>query len=118
MKASICRVHILDLPFHVDRPFDYYIPLPVKDVQIGDFVAVPFGGGNRTRLGVVTDLPAEAQSEQCKPIYKVVFRDGGIPVNGNWEEPIFSDRADTVYYRPHMIGGVIDVARYKEGWKC
>lgn len=50
--------------------------------------------------------------------YKVVFRDGGIPVNGNWEEPIFSDRADTVYYRPHMIGGVIDVARYKEGWKC
>lgn len=75
MKASICRVHILDLPFHVDRPFDYYIPLPVKDVQIGDFVAIPFGGGNRTRLGVVTDLPAEAQSEQCKPIYKVVFRE-------------------------------------------
>ena len=50
--------------------------------------------------------------------YKVVFHDGGIPENNDWENPKFSDRADTVYYRPHMIDGVIDVAKYREECKC
>lgn len=50
--------------------------------------------------------------------YKVVFRDGGIPINKDWESPKFSDKADTVYYRPHMIGGIIDVAQYKGECKC
>lgn len=46
--------------------------------------------------------------------YKVVFSDGGKPVNGDWENPRFSDWADTVYYHPHMIAGVIDVRRYEK----
>lgn len=50
--------------------------------------------------------------------YKVVFSDGGKPVNGDWENPRFSDKADTLYYRPHMIGGVIDVKKYREELKC
>ncbi|MEH2930118.1 type I-C CRISPR-associated protein Cas5c [Candidatus Ventrimonas sp. KK005] len=50
--------------------------------------------------------------------YKVVFSDGGKPVNGDWENPQFSDKADTMYYRPHMIGGVIDVKKYREELKC
>lgn len=50
--------------------------------------------------------------------YKVVFDDGGKPVNDDWENPKFSDRASTLYYRPHMINGVIDVARYREGLIC
>lgn len=50
--------------------------------------------------------------------YKVVFADHGKPVNGDWENPEFSDRASTVYYRPHMINGIIDVEKYREGLKC
>lgn len=50
--------------------------------------------------------------------YKVKFSDGGIPVNNDWENPRFSDRASTVYYRPHMIQGVIDVQKYREELKC
>lgn len=50
--------------------------------------------------------------------YKVAFHDQGVPVNGNWEHPEFSDRADTIYYRPHMVRGVIDVRKYREGMKC
>ena len=50
--------------------------------------------------------------------YRVQFQDGGVPVNGNWDNPKFSDRASTLYYRPHMINGVIDVAKYREGLKC
>lgn len=50
--------------------------------------------------------------------YRVQFQDGGVPTNGDWDNPKFSDKAVTIYYRPHMIRGVIDVAKYREGLKC
>ena len=50
--------------------------------------------------------------------YKVMFQDQGKPLNNDWDHPEFSDRASTVYYRPHMINGVIDVQKYREGLKC
>ncbi|MCD8311403.1 MAG: type I-C CRISPR-associated protein Cas5c [Firmicutes bacterium] len=50
--------------------------------------------------------------------YRVKFDDGGIPVNGDFDNPKYSDKASTVYYRPHMVSGVIDVARYREELKC
>ena len=51
-------------------------------------------------------------------LYRMRFADGGEPINGDWENPKFSDRAEAVYYRPHMIGGVIDVAKYAEELRC
>lgn len=50
--------------------------------------------------------------------YMVRFSDQGKPVNGDWDHPRFSDEASTVYYRPHMINGIIDVKRYREELKC
>ncbi len=50
--------------------------------------------------------------------YKVVFDDGGKPINGDWEHPKFSDKATTMYYRPHMIQGIIDVKKYREELRC
>jgi CRISPR-associated protein Cas5d len=50
--------------------------------------------------------------------YRVCFADKGIPLNDDWENPKFSDKANTQYYRPHMINGVIDVAKYREVMKC
>lgn len=50
--------------------------------------------------------------------YRVAFEDEGVPTNGDWENPKFSDRALTQYYRPHMVGGVIDVQRYREAIQC
>ena len=50
--------------------------------------------------------------------YEVRFQDGGIPVNGDWDHPKFSDRAKTIYYRPHMVNGVIDVRKYREELIC
>lgn len=46
------------------------------------------------------------------------FADGGKPLNGDWDKPKFSDSADAVFYRPHMVGGIIDVRKYAEGTKC
>lgn len=51
-------------------------------------------------------------------LYGMRFADGGEPVNHDWENPKFSDKADAVYYRPHMINGIIDVAKYREGILC
>ena len=48
-------------------------------------------------------------------LYGLKFKDGGRPLNGDWDQPRFSDNADAVFYRPHMIDGVIDVEKYKEG---
>lgn len=50
--------------------------------------------------------------------YKVVFNDHGVPKNNDWDLPQFSDSASTQYYRPHMIDGIIDVAKYREELKC
>ncbi len=50
--------------------------------------------------------------------YRLNFGDRGIPLNTDWENPRFSDTADAAYYRPHMVNGVIDVAKYREVLKC
>lgn len=50
--------------------------------------------------------------------YRVHFIDEGEPVNNNWDNPRFSDQANTVYYHPHMINGVIDVRKYREELRC
>ena len=50
--------------------------------------------------------------------YRVEFEDGGIPINGDWDKPKFSDKAKATYYRPYMINGVIDVNKYKGATKC
>lgn len=50
--------------------------------------------------------------------YKVQFEDRGKPLNNDWSNPVFSDRASTVYYRPHMVKGVIDVKKYREELRC
>ena len=51
-------------------------------------------------------------------LYGLKFEDKGKPINGNWDAPKFSDKADAVFYRPHMINGVIDVRKYAEDMLC
>lgn len=51
-------------------------------------------------------------------LYGMKFEDGGKPVNGDWTSPIFSDKADAVFYHPHMIDGVIDVDYYRGDLRC
>ncbi|MGN0655280.1 MAG: type I-C CRISPR-associated protein Cas5c [Ruminiclostridium sp.] len=51
-------------------------------------------------------------------LYGLKFEDGGKPINGDWDNPKFSDRADAMYFRPHIIDGVIDIAKYREGIVC
>ena len=51
-------------------------------------------------------------------LYGIKFEDNGKPLNDDWDNPVFSDKADPMYYRPHIIDGVIDVNKYREGIIC
>lgn len=75
---------------------------PVKELVLVD----SFDG-----LDVSSDLWGDVDLGHM--LYHMEFEDKGLPVNGNWEDPKFSDRADAVYYHPHMVEGVINVKTYR-----
>ena len=65
-----CEVYLLDAPYHIDRPFDYYCDAYLKR---GSIVRVPFG--RSTRLGVVTKVKDTAEVKEgvtVKPVSSVV----------------------------------------------
>ncbi len=77
------------------------------------------------RIALVEDFDYDAISPELKGVtdlgymlYRMQFKDGGKPVNGDWENPRFSDTADAVFYHPYMIDGIIDVGKYMEGMVC
>lgn len=77
------------------------------------------------KLELVEDFDLTQVSEELKGdidlgymLYGLKFKDGGVPLNGDWDNPKFSDKADALYYRPHMIDGIIDVSKYKEAMIC
>lgn len=51
-------------------------------------------------------------------LYGLNFEDGGIPINNDWKNPVFSNESSAVYYHPHMINGIVDVKKYREEMKC
>ncbi len=67
-----CEVHLLDVPYHLDRAFDYIAP----DVsRVGSIVRVPFGKANRLRTGVITALKDSVESGaeiSIKPVHSVM----------------------------------------------
>lgn len=70
------RVYLLDAPFSIDKPYDYYVPLEMRSsLKAGSFVSVPFGNGNRQKLALVFELSDTTESEQTKPIHATVSSD-------------------------------------------
>ena len=55
--SSLAEVYILDVPYHADKAYTYYVPVTAEDsVERGSVVEVPFGKGNRRVAGIVTDI--------------------------------------------------------------
>lgn len=72
MKAEVARVYLLDIPYHADKLYDYYVsPELSKKVQPGVLVSVPFGGGNRHVAAVVFEISDHSEFESLKPIFSV-----------------------------------------------
>ncbi len=73
---GIVTAYVLELPYQLDRPFSYRLPGEL-DVSAGDFVAVPFGGGNRPHTALITAVEYSDDLEKAqslKPICSVFDR--------------------------------------------
>ena len=64
----VFEVYLLDIPYHVDRPFDYSA---IDGASVGSIVKVPFGRANNLRLGIVTGIKATSEEENIKPAHSV-----------------------------------------------
>ncbi len=67
-----CEVYILDVPYHVDRPFDYSCS---DELKPGSIVRVPFGKTDNLRLGVVSCLKEESLGKKIKPVHSAICAD-------------------------------------------
>ncbi|MBQ3637822.1 MAG: hypothetical protein II953_05610, partial [Clostridia bacterium] len=55
--SRLAEIYILDVPFHADRAYTYYIPDSLADSVVpGSLADVPFGRGNRRMTGVVVSV--------------------------------------------------------------
>jgi len=65
--TKVARVHILDVPYHADREYDYYVSGELADeVSEGSLVIVPFGASNRQKVALVTSFGEDAEYETNK----------------------------------------------------
>ncbi|MBQ8356962.1 MAG: primosomal protein N' [Clostridia bacterium] len=73
MQERYVKVRLLDAPFCLERDYDYSVPEEFSDqVRPGCFVTVPFGGGNRRRMGLVTaETGRDPTLSATKPIRSV-----------------------------------------------
>jgi len=71
--AKTAGVYILDIPYHADKAYTYYVPATVEEsVEPGSVVLVPFGKGNRRMTGVVTEVAEGKTDPKIKPIIQTV----------------------------------------------
>lgn len=72
MKSEYVKVVILDMPYCIDRAYDYFVPHDLREfVEVGSFVTVPFGNGNKRYMALVTELCPKPDYADTKPIISV-----------------------------------------------
>ncbi len=74
-RQPYARVYLLDVPYHIDRIFEYYLPEDFREeVYEGSFVSVPFGAGNRSKAAVVFGFAdtVEIEAEKVKSALGVI----------------------------------------------
>ena len=76
-KRLIAKVYVDKAVYHFDKPFDYLVPEEIAGtLGRGCRVAVPFGNGNRRRLGMVIEVfREETIQERLKPILLQIDRE-------------------------------------------
>ncbi len=72
MKEQYIKACILDLPYCIDRPYDYFVPSDLREfVERGRFVTVPFGNSNKRYMALVVEVSDSADYADVKPIISV-----------------------------------------------
>ena len=76
MCSEYIKVHILDVPYHADYEYTYYVPFDFREeIERGTMVVVPFGRSDRHKSAIVVDTNAkttEKTSSVVKPISSVL----------------------------------------------
>ncbi len=74
---SYIRAYLLDVPFNIDKPYHYYISTDMRGlIHTGSFVVVPFGGGNRNQIALVTELLTDNDLQyqnHIKPVNSLLY---------------------------------------------
>ncbi len=72
MPREYAQVYVLDIPYCIDRAYDYYLPPDLRQSVVrGSFVTVPFGSGNRRHMALVNEVKDTSEYKQAKPIFSV-----------------------------------------------
>lgn len=61
-----CEVYLLDVPYHLDRPFDYECS---DGAVVGALVKVPFGKADKLRIGIIVKVKDTVVGEKIKPVH-------------------------------------------------
>ena len=64
--------YVLDAPYHIDKPYDYYVPEHLEgDIAVGSIISVPFGVSNRRVFALVIEFKDECDFSRVKPVLSV-----------------------------------------------
>ena len=73
MSQNIAKVAVENVNCTFDKEYDYSIPPELIDIALeGCRVTVPFGIGNRKRIGIITSLSDTTESKKIKSILAVL----------------------------------------------
>ncbi|MBQ8743036.1 MAG: primosomal protein N' [Clostridia bacterium] len=102
MPYRIIGVHVLQIPYHADREYEYFLPSEFdKDTAPGSLVIVPFGGGNKKVNALVVSLRTGEDVSLFKP---ALSRLSGISLT--------RDQIDLCFYlKEHLFCSVGDAVR-------
>lgn len=76
MPNEYASVYVLDVPFCIDRAYDYFIPVDMRgSVKKGCFVIIPFGTGNKRHMALVSALKNTCEYNEVKPVLSVCPED-------------------------------------------
>ena len=71
-ESTVVRIAVDQAAFSFDKLYSYLWPADLGEPQIGVRVLVPFGGGNRTRQGLVMDVAKQEDTAKLKAVASVM----------------------------------------------
>ena len=75
MCGAYINVHIIDVPYHADNEYTYYVPNDKRElINLGSAVSIPFGNSDRQKLAIVTnsDVKEPPSSSKIKSVVSVM----------------------------------------------
>ena len=78
-EAAFAQVAVENTVYHFDKLFTYRVPLSLREqLKPGVRVSVPFGSGNRKRVGLVFSLSSQGEGEKTKDVEAVLDREPAL----------------------------------------